>query len=94
MLFQIWEDEEVGCISLSQKESEDSLTYKMLRILYHFGVNDDKVVLIAEYDARTHLEALQRRNEIMGWGDYYALTLENGDIDPVYLEDLDKQEVT
>lgn len=89
MLFQIWSNEWEGSISLCQKGSRESYLHRFQSIGFRLGFLKKEVVLIAEYDAKTNLEAAQKRNEIMGWEEYQPMRLENGEIDPVYLEELD-----
>lgn len=90
MLFQIWSNEFEGGISLCQKDSWESKLHRLHAIGFKLGLLEEKTELIAEYNAKTHLEAGQKRNEIMGWEEYQPSRLENGEMDPVYLEDLDK----
>lgn len=91
MLFRIWENEYDGSISLSPEGSRDDIQNRMESILYRLGFLEERVAKVAEFQARTQLEAAQKRNKIMGWEEYHPARDENGNIYPEYLEDLDKK---
>jgi len=91
MLFQIWENEYDGSISLSPKDSFECRRNRLESIAYRLGFFKEKVQLIAEYNAKTRLEAAQKRNEIMGWEEYQPMRDENGNVYPEDIEDLDKK---
>lgn len=91
MLFRIWENEYDGCIALCQEGSRDDTQNRMESILYRLGFLEEKVEKLAEFQARTQLEAAKKRNEIMGWEEYQPMRDENGNIYPEYVEDLDKK---
>lgn len=85
MLIQIWRDDdewEGGAgITCAPKPSCDDMRARQLI--------SPNATLMHEYEAKTWLEAMQTRNRLLGYEEFVPMTLENGEIDPVYFEDLD-----
>ena len=70
MLFQIWENEWEGSVTLCQKGCWEAKLHRLQAIAYKLGLSSLKTQLLAEFDAKTRLEACQKEYEVMGWGEY------------------------
>ena len=84
MLIEIWEDDEdfeggAGITAAPAHLCKDMMEKGLIR---------PKAKLLTQYEAKTWLEAMQMKNKFFGWEEYKPSILENGEIDPVYLEDL------
>lgn len=104
MIMYLIEDFEEGSYTFCSHKSEFALRLKNRHIFHKLGFipdegkdakeKDKKLVLLEVFHAKNYLEACQKYYNFMGYGEYKPMILEDGEIDPVYLEDFDEDKET